>query len=103
MTDADGPVARIVWPILASVAGAITALSFRPWKDMGPAEIGLALFVGASFAYFVGPWVVQMMKPDDPRMQGAIYYVLASGSNAMIPLAVKKLSIFFGTRPEEGK
>lgn len=89
----------ILWAFLASVAGAITALSFRPFARMSRWEIFLALFVGASFAFFVGPWVVQLVLGRgqiDLRIAGGIFYLLASGSNVLIPIMIKKLSHFFG-------
>ena len=102
----EGPWARILYPLLASIAGAITALSFRPYKAMSNFEIGLSLFVGASFAMFVGPWVAFMVfgnGPADMRMMGALFYVMASGSNVLIPLAVRWLSRSFGMKSEDGQ
>lgn len=97
---------RVLYPIVASIAGSITALGFRPFKDMTPAEIGMALFVGASFAYFFGPWAVravQTVTGDDVRLQGGVYYLLATGSNAFIPLAVRWGARAFGFRQEGDK
>ncbi len=102
MSD-DGLLARWLWPLLASVAGAITALSFRPWKTLSPVEVGMALFVGASFAFFVSPVVIHLLYgkgPVDPRQLGGIYYVMATGSNALIPAAVKWLSVRTFGKPE---
>jgi hypothetical protein len=88
---------RFLWPLLASLAGAITALSFRPYKSMGAVEIALSLVVGTSFATFVGPlaavWIFGT-GPIDIRMLGATFYLMASGSNVLIPLMIRKL---FGT------
>lgn len=91
----------LLWAFLASIAGAITALSFRPFKNMTKGEIFLALFVGASFAFFVGPWVVQLVLGDGPidlRIAGGIFYLLASGSNVLVPIMIRKLSHFFGEK-----
>lgn len=99
MSEESGPFA-LIWTLLASFAGALTALSFRPFRDMAASEIVLALFVGASFAIFVGPWVAKMIFGDGPadiRILGAVFYVMASGSNILIPVLVRKLSAFFGT------
>lgn len=88
------------WAILASFAGALTALSVRPFKNMTPGEITLALSVGASFAIFVGPWAAKLLfgdGPTDVRVLGGLFYLMASGSNILIPLAIKKLASFFGT------
>src|SRR5687768_2670867 len=88
------------WILLASFAGALTALSFRPFKDMTRGEIAIALTVGASFAIFVGPWVASMLfgeGPVDIRILGGLFYLLASGSNILIPMAVKWLGRVFGS------
>jgi hypothetical protein len=93
---------RLLFPIVASVAGAITALSFRPFKDMTKGQAVLAVFVGFSFAYFMGPFVVRVVlgESHDARLQGGIYYLMASGSNALIPLAVKWLGRVFGLQED---
>lgn len=95
---------RILWPLLASFAGAITALSFRPYRNLSRLEIAMSLAVGTSFATFVGPlaavWIFGT-GPVDIRLLGATFYLMASGSNVLIPLAIRKLSIFFGTEQEK--
>jgi hypothetical protein len=93
--ETSNPLLRWVWPLLASLAGAITALSFRPYRNLRPIEIVLALFVGSTFAVFVGPMVAYLLfgkGPVDVRLLGGLLYVMASGSNVLIPLAIKKLS-----------
>ena len=100
----ESPLVRLLYSVLASIAGAITALSFRPFKTMSRTEITLALFVGATFAMFVGPWVAFAMfgnGPVDIRLLGGLFYLMASGSNILIPLAVRKLSGLFGVRAED--
>lgn len=94
-------VERFVWPLLASMAGSVTALSFSPYKTMARADICLSLAVGALFAYFVGPLIVgQITASNDIHMQGAVYYTLASGSNVFIPMAIKKVKSLFGVADE---
>lgn len=91
----DNPAAIWLYTILASFAGALTALSFRPFASMTRVEISLALFVGASFAIFVGPWFAQWIfgsGPIDMKVMGALFYILATGSNVLIPLTVRKIS-----------
>lgn len=95
---------RWLWPLLASAAGAITALSFRPWRDMTFPQICMALFVGASFAFFVSPVILNVIfgkGPVDARQLGAVYYVMATGSNALIPAAVKWLGLKTFGKPDE--
>lgn len=104
MHDSSNPLTQIVWTLLASFAGALTALSFRPFRDMTKGEIMLALTVGASFAIFVGPLAAKWMFGDGPvdiRVLGGVFYLMASGSNILIPIAVKKLGGFLGVKQEE--
>lgn len=61
----------------------------------------MAVFVGATFAIFVGPFVVKVMGVSEPKLEAGIYYLMASGSNALIPLAVKKLGQLFNVKPED--
>ena len=103
--DIDNPLMKWVWPLLASLAGAVTALSFRPFKKMSKTEVVMALFVGASFSWFVSPWVNNMIfgsEPADVRVLGGVFYLMASGSNILIPFAIKWLSkVFGGPKTEE--
>lgn len=102
----DGPYYRLAWLALASLAGAITALSFRPFKDMTRLEIVIALFVGFSFAVFVGPWAVKAAfgsEQVDLRVAGGMFYLMASGSNILVPLAVRKFGDLFGVKAATGE
>jgi hypothetical protein len=95
---------RLLWPLLASLAGAITALSFRPYRNMTIIEVAMSIVVGTSFATFVGPlaavWIFGN-GPVDIRLLGATFYLMASGSNILIPMAIKKLGTLIGS--EVGK
>lgn len=104
MPDSSHHLTAWIWTILASFAGALTALSFRPFKDMTRGEIMLALTVGASFAIFVGPLVARWIFGDGPmdiRILGAVFYLMASGSNILIPMGVKWLARSFGGKASE--
>lgn len=95
--DIDGPLMRWLWPLLASLAGAVTALSFRPYRRMKAIDIAMTLFVGTSFAVFVGPWVGHMVFGNENpnfRVLGAILYLMATGSNILIPVLIKHLRRF---------
>lgn len=95
----DNPLMKWLWPLLASLAGAVTALSFRPYKKMAPIDIFMALFVGTTFSWFVSPVVAHATlgyTPDSIRGMGAIFYVMATGSNVLIPFAVQRLKKIFG-------
>ena len=100
----EHPFTRAFYLVLAALAGSITALSFRPFQKMTKAEIGVALFVGASFSIFVGPYIIYMWFGSgevDYRIAGAILYITATGSNVLIPVAVKKLTEFFGGKSKD--
>lgn len=102
MPDNSSPLAQFLWTLLAAFAGALTALSYRPFRGMSALDIAFALFVGASFAIFAGPWFVKIILgpgPQDARMIGALYYGLASGSNVLIPAFVRWLRSKSGETP----
>lgn len=106
VNDQSNEIMGWLWPLLSSAAGSITALASRPFKLMSRTEIMLALFVGASFAYFAGPWVVQMIfghQPTDQHIVGGIYYVMATASNILLPFLIRKVSATLGYRDEEPK
>lgn len=89
-----------VWIVLASFAGSLAALSFRPYQSMTRLEIAISLTVSATFAIFVGSWVATQIFGTDPvdiRLLGGLYWLMATGSNILIPLAVKKLGSLFGS------
>lgn len=95
----DNPLVKVVWPLLASLAGAITALSFQPWQGMSRPQIGLSVFVGFSFSYFVSPWVVYILFRDGPvqtRVLGMVFYIMATGSNILIPLFIRWIARMTG-------
>lgn len=99
MTD-EPAFTRLIWGLLGSVAGAITALSFQSWKDMTRGQILMSLFVAASFSFFVAPLFFSSVR--DTRAAGGIFYLMATGSNVLIPRAVKWLSSAFngGSEPQ---
>jgi hypothetical protein len=103
MTSDGNTVMSWVYTVLASFAGALTALSFRPFKRMTTGEIALALFVGASFALFVGPLAAQWLfgkGPVDIRLFGAVLYVMASGSNILIPWVIRRIQAMLGYKDD---
>lgn len=95
----DGHAQRLIWSLIGSVAGAVTALSFQSWKRMTLTEIILTLFVATSFAFFVSPLIFRNL--EDVRVAGGIFYLMATGSNVLIPRAVRWLSNTFGTDASE--
>jgi len=99
--NSENPYGIWLYTILASLAGALTALSFRPFATMTRAEIFLSLAAGASFAFFVGPWFARMIfgnSPVDLRVMGALLYMMGTASNVLIPLTVKRISALVGSQ-----
>ena len=63
----------------------------------------MAVFVGTSFAVFVAPWVGFMVFGDSNphfRIMGAVFYLLATGSNILIPMMIRKLRGVVGVESE---
>lgn len=86
--------ARIAYVAMAALAGAVTSLSFMPWKTMRWAEIGMTLFVGAAFAIFGVPWIAaDWVHVDTTNLRAlcGITYFGATGANVLIPLIIRKL------------
>jgi len=91
--------ARLAYIAMAALAGAITALSFLPWKTMSWAEIAMTLFVGSAFAIFGVPWIAAdwaHMDIENLRAICAVTYFGATGANVFIPLVIRKLKKSFG-------
>ena len=100
--DEQGYIAK-AYIAMAAIAGAITALAFRPWQKMTKGEIFLTLFVGFSFALFVTPWIAESVfgiAYNNLRVIAAITYVFASGSNILLPVIIRSFSRALG---HEGK
>lgn len=88
----------------AALAGSITSLSFMRYKAMSWSEIGLTVFVGFSFAVFAVPWLAADMfgaNVDNTRAICGITYLGATGANALIPLAIRRLKKLTGLEGEE--
>lgn len=102
MNDHSGGLYPEIWAVIASGAGAVTSLSFQQWEGMSPTKIVLSLLVAAGFGFFVSPLV--LLKIKDPQIGGAVIFLMAAGSNVLIPRCVKGVSGLldrvFGTTPE---
>lgn len=101
MINSDNPVLTWLWPLLASLAGSVTAQSFRSFKNMTPWEIVVALFVGASFSIFVTPLLIHFAYGPTPGINlyvlGGVYYSLATSWNVMLPFIVRRLTVLVGS------
>lgn len=93
-----------VWGVLASLAGAATAVSFMPWSKMRWAEIAMTLFVGSAFATFGVPYAVEKLtgiKLDNMQAVGFYMYIGATGVNVFLPIIIRGgkrwLEKFFGS------
>lgn len=90
----DEGVNRMVYLVMAAIAGAITSLAFMPWKTMTLIERAISLFVGASFALFFVPWAVaDIMGVDITALRAACAttYIGAVAAPALIPPIIRKL------------
>lgn len=82
-----------VWLVLAALAGAITALSFKQFQRLTVRERLMRVFVGFVFAIFVGPLIVKWLLPNESgssQVVGAFYYLFAAGSNWLLPWAIER-------------
>jgi hypothetical protein len=102
MSDDSGGYFPHVWALVSAVAGAVTSLSFQQWEGMTRTKVVLSLFVATSFGFFVSPMVLTSIK--DVRIGGGIIWLMAAGSNILIPRGVKAMSALmdrmFGTNTE---
>ncbi|QJR01139.1 hypothetical protein HH800_02345 [Sphingobium yanoikuyae] len=95
------PFSAFAYTIMAALAGAVTALAFRPWKKMTGVEVALTLFVGFSFAIFVSPWVahsIMHVPADEPRAASFITYVMGAGSNILLPRIIQFFERLLGAK-----
>jgi len=96
----DNPLFKVVYPAMAAFAGSVTALAFMRWKEMTRVEICLAVFVGFSFAMFVTPWIAHLIfgvSEADARTTTGLTYVMATGSNTILPTLVRRLNRILGS------
>lgn len=88
---------------LAAIAGAMTSLTFRPYKTMLWWEIALAFTVSLGFALSVGPLVAEFSArsivrllggdangPVNLRIFGAVMWLLAASSHVVIPVLIRR-------------
>lgn len=94
---------RLAYVAMAALAGAVTALSFLPWKQMSWTEIALTLFVGFGFAVFGVPWIaadLAKMNIESLRVICGVTYFGATGANVFIPLMIRMLKKNFGVEED---
>jgi hypothetical protein len=96
--DSD-PRLRMIYFLMAAFAGAVTALAFMKWQEMHWFERALTVFVGFSFAVFATPWLAHIVfgtSENDGHAIGFLAYLSASGSNILLPMAIRWLGRMFG-------
>lgn len=103
MIDSDGPTARL-YLFMAAIAGSVSSLSMRKYRDMSAVDIVLSLFVGGAFAIFVTPLIlgptVGVGAVTTEKVAG-ITYVMACGWNILMPFAIAKIRSMFGGAGDE--
>jgi len=80
--------------VVASLAGAVTALSMRPWKNMTPGEVGFSLFVGSAFPLFFAPWLafdVMHISATNLRAVCFLTYIVGAGSYSLLPRVIRQV------------
>lgn len=99
---------NLFYGAIASLAGAVTALSFLPWKTMRWAEICMTLFVGSAFATFGVPYLVGTLggvELGELRALCFFTYIGATGANVFLPIIIRAgkrwLEKVFGTEESE--
>ena len=92
--DAEVPLIRYLYVAGASMAGAITALSFLNWKTMTWPERILTVFVGSSFAFFMTPLlayrVFGIRIDGDAWTLCALTYAAGTVGNAVVPVIMAR-------------
>lgn len=85
---------------LAALAGAISSLGARRWRNMSKGKIALAILMGSTFALFVTPWVAHEyigVKEDDARAIVALTYLFAIAAHLILPWIIHRLERLIGT------
>ena len=83
---------RVLYLAMSAIAGAITSLSFMPWKTMRWSEILMTVFVGCGFATFGVPYLVgDKLGIDMENLRAACFftYLGATGANAFLPMLIR--------------
>ena len=98
--DPDHPWSRMVYIVMAALAGAITSLSFLRWREMKSSEILMTVFVGFAFAVITVPWltidILHLSNADSLRAGCALTYFGATCANAVIPVIITRVKKWAG-------
>lgn len=91
------PGIQYVYGVIGSIAGGISSLTVSGWKNKSRTEVWLSIFVAATFSFFVAPLMFAGWM--DTRAAGGIFYLMATGSNVLIPPSVRWLRRLAGVDP----
>lgn len=98
MNDNGSPLVVWLWMILATLGGAASSISFRPYKDMTWRDILLAFTVSATFSLFVGSLVAEFVArwlygpgPVNLRVFGAVMWFMAAAAHFLIPVGISRV------------
>lgn len=93
MTDGNNSLLWWAWVGLATIGGAITSISFRPYKEMGKWEIAIAFVVAVSFSVASGPLVAEVIShwlygqaPISLHVYGFTMWIMGAASQVVIPV-----------------
>lgn len=92
-----------LWLGLASLAGAITSVTFPQHRNLTPRQRATMVFVAWTFAIFVGPLIIGEVFPAEPaasQRAAAFYYLLGTSANWLLPILLER---FLGARPPRGE
>ena len=78
-----------LYPLLASLAGALAALSIQPDRNMTWRQTSLFLVSGTGFGFFVFPLIFQSVS--NPQIAGGICFLMSATWYTLLPLLAKKV------------
>lgn len=92
-----------LWIILASLAGSVTSIAFRPYKEMSWKDIVLAFIVSSTFAIFVGSAIAEYVAvklfgkgPINLKAYGAVMWFMAAAAYFIIPVLFARAKRWVG-------
>ena len=101
MNDDTGGGIFWLWASLATLSGAISSISLRPYKEMSKAQIAMAFTVSSTFAMFVGSFVAEWVArrffgpgPINLRAFGAVMWFMAAASHFLLPVMISRAKRF---------
>lgn len=93
-----------LWVTLATLGGAISSMSLRPYKDMSRSDIVLAFIVSSTFAMFMGyplaefiaRWSAKWLGggPVNMHVLGGGMWFMAMSAHFLIPVAIARAKRF---------